>query len=245
MNPKILEIMNRQNQAGFNFIKNFEYHKENPHITIEAYSKIFRKNISTKIKNRKKIYLDTKYWIRLRDIERGTNNNTTDKKIYSLVKKLVQEEKVIFPISSTLYIELLLQEDLETRRKTALLMDELSLGISIDFDYELFTNEFIYLFLKYNHSDLRIPRDEFCWVTIGQIIGQVNLESKELKEPDNLATKKTMLDLTAYLKLTDLLELMPERNDDNYKKDKFNLALELNTNTQSLNKGTNQFKKSS
>lgn len=81
---------------------------------------------STKIKNKKKIYLDTNYWIYLRDqyfIEERSNyaNN---------IISLYDSGKFIFPISDITFLEVLKQTDINTRNNTIELIDKLSDGIT-------------------------------------------------------------------------------------------------------------------
>ncbi|MEI1280239.1 hypothetical protein V6Z05_18045 [Leptospira venezuelensis] len=243
LDPKLLEILNRQKADGFNFHETYQQHLTENHVSLRKYLKNFRMKMSERVKGRKKIYLDTKYWIRLRDVSMGESKSPEDQQIFDLINRLVTNKKIIIPLSSTLYVELFLQKDLSTRKRTAILMDAFSEGIAIDFDYDLYTNEIIYLFTKYSNKEFHIERDNFCWVSIGQIIGQTYLTKSQLDKDQALAFQKTLIDLQSNLKMIDLVDLLENKEPTDYASDKVNLASKLNSDKESLNQSKSNFQK--
>ena len=75
--------------------------------------------------------MDLRFWIFLRDVELGRNDNQELIKLLDRIKFLVDEGLVICPISETVFIELMKQSDHETRLATARLIDRLSLGVTL------------------------------------------------------------------------------------------------------------------
>ncbi|TGM97289.1 hypothetical protein [Leptospira dzoumogneensis] len=242
-NPKLQSILKRIKEDGFDFLSIYQQYLTESQVSIRSFLKSFRLRMSKQVKGKKKIYLDTKYWIRLREVFMGVAHNAEDKQIFEIINRLVNDKKIIIPLSSALYAELFLQKDLSTRKATAKLMDMFSGGIGIDYDYDLFTNEIIYLFTKYTHKELHVERDDFCWVSIGQIIGQSYLSNTILEKNQELAFQKALIDMQSHLKMIDLLDLLEEREHDSYNSDKERLASKLNSDEESLNHSKDDFKK--
>lgn len=92
---------------------------------MEAHSHKFRVEIGNVVMKKYRIYLDTKYWVYMRDAstEKATITQT---EIYRRLKNLVQKEVAICPLSPHIFYELMNIGDEEKRLKMARVMDELS-----------------------------------------------------------------------------------------------------------------------
>lgn len=92
---------------------------------MEAFSQKFRIKIGDMVLKKHRIYLDTKYWIFMRDasLEKATKLQT---KIYEKLRDLVKKEVAICPLSPHIFQELMNIGDKEKRLKVAKVMDELS-----------------------------------------------------------------------------------------------------------------------
>ena len=95
-----------------------------------------------------KIYLDINFWIRLRDQEKDS-----DKALFDVLVKLVEENKCILPISETIFWEMMKQGDVETLKKMARVMSLLSRAISIISEKERQQIDFI----NFIHSKTQKP----------------------------------------------------------------------------------------
>lgn len=80
--------------------------------------------------SRTKIYLDTRYWILLRDAQRGQASLRTHE-LLGRLKGAVADGQVVCPISESIVFELFKQADRQSRRETARLIDDLSLGVAV------------------------------------------------------------------------------------------------------------------
>lgn len=96
----------------------------------------------------KKIYLDINFWIRLRDQE-----TDSDKALFNILERLVEENKCVLPISEILFWEMLKQNDVSLLKKMANVMTRLSKGFSIISDQERQQLEFI----NFIHSKTQEP----------------------------------------------------------------------------------------
>lgn len=83
------------------------------------------------LSTRQKFYLDTRYWLFLRDAAMGRARSPAHFEILAALRTKVQRGEAVCPLSDSILVELLRQEDPVTRRATAQLVDELSLGVSI------------------------------------------------------------------------------------------------------------------
>lgn len=109
----------------------FEKHRAEAHITTDSYVRSRSIALGDAILQRERVYLDLNYWLRLRDVVLGRR---TDPELISLLASLrdsVKEKKRICPISESTFLELLKQQDRQTRLATAELIDELSEGVSL------------------------------------------------------------------------------------------------------------------
>lgn len=107
------------------------------------------------IKHPKKLYLDTKFWIHLRD--RDTSESAS--RLYSAIRKKVKSKELVCPTSPALLRELVLQEDVSTLRQTSKLMDEFSCGISFNTQEAIIGTEIAHLFNKLHGNEVHELED--------------------------------------------------------------------------------------
>ena len=102
----------------------FQHHLISPEISMEEY---FRRKVSLigrGIVARRKLYLDTRYWVFIRDASLGRPKRLEHIEILSLLRQLVSDGLAICPVSDVAFMELSSQSDDETRKETAKLLDE-------------------------------------------------------------------------------------------------------------------------
>lgn len=76
------------------------------------------------------IYLDTKWWIRLREARFSSNPRPDELRILDKLWELVDADVIVCPASGAVIEEVLRQTDMTTRLATASIMDMLSCGIA-------------------------------------------------------------------------------------------------------------------
>lgn len=96
----------------FKYSPEYQKARNLPAFTIEQYIRNCHIGLGNALKNHIKIYLDLKYWIYFRDVELGVSSNNIHKKLYDLLKCLVQNDIVICPASTGIYMELFKQNNL-------------------------------------------------------------------------------------------------------------------------------------
>jgi hypothetical protein len=79
----------------------------------------------------KRIYLDTKYWLFVRDAYTGRPRSDTHRLLYNKLVQLISSGKAACPVTDNALYEVLHQNDFSTRLATARVMDQLSAGIAL------------------------------------------------------------------------------------------------------------------
>jgi hypothetical protein len=108
----------------------YETHKNQNHVSAHKYYRQRNLKFSEALRYRKAIYLDTNFWIVLRDVERGLRTGPTEQEFLKALRKLVAEGKAFCPLSETSIIELSKQLG-ESSVLTGKLVDDLSCGVSL------------------------------------------------------------------------------------------------------------------
>lgn len=124
---------------------------------------------------RVRIYLDTKYWIFMRDVLTG-NADHTKREIYNSLLRLVENDKVICPLSGHIFLELLKRQNLEDRKYSAAVMDNLSRGYSFIWPTEIFGQELISFIRNAQAKRLGLPpfdSSRLVWTRTPFMFGEV------------------------------------------------------------------------
>lgn len=109
----------------------FDYHFQNPDESPVGYEGRKRLELGRELLSVKKIYLDTKFWLFLRDIRTERKVHEQLSLLLELLRTLVKDGLAICPISADTFIEVFKQTDSITRRATVEIIDELSKGIGL------------------------------------------------------------------------------------------------------------------
>lgn len=91
-----------------------------------------------------RMYLDMNYWIYMRQAITG-NGSELQNQIFMLLKSLVQQGRVVCPISPHTWEELMRQSDRETRLATSEVIDELSRDCAFIDPLRIFRQELLHL----------------------------------------------------------------------------------------------------
>src|ERR1700744_5314713 len=122
--------------------KILEQHLSQPDISLAAHKMARRKIIDGQVAGYKKVYLDTLFWINLRDaVGKSPNRKHEYEQLLAVLKNKVKTGKIICPFSSVLFDELLKQGDLKVRRKTFQIADILTRKFALNPLYHLINCE--------------------------------------------------------------------------------------------------------
>lgn len=140
--------------------------------SIDEYMIEHRLSLGKSIQNRKKIYLDTKYWGYLCDVFLGINIDKVFIEIYKVLIQLLNEKKIICPLSYRIYSELHNQKDPKRFTATVKLMETLSENVTIVNENECIDYELLYFLCDTTgNSSLIFTSDIFIWTKIFLLVG--------------------------------------------------------------------------
>lgn len=158
--------------------------------------------IYDKIKTKKVIYLDTKYWILLRDQEKI--KDTTQKQLVERFTELLNSNKCVFPISRTIFWEIMKQTD-NIRKGSFEIIDKFSNGVGIIDDIDRIKIEFYYWIRSLSGADGLIEPQKLIWSNIHLVVGK-----KFYSEKAKLLSKglqKELVNFTAELSISKAFDI--------------------------------------
>jgi hypothetical protein len=190
-------------------IDTFQYHIKNPDVSVDKYIRSKRIELAHEIQLAKKIYLDTNYWILLRDARAGkvTDNNVTQ--LLNVLESLVAKNLAICPISNDTFSEIFKQKDDKTLKASVQIIDDISKGIAILSAKERIDLEvFHFISEKTKGSDSVYTLDELVWTKVAYVMGFSTPVSESLPPDTNCAIQKAFIDQMWIITLSDFLEQM-------------------------------------
>ena len=98
--------------------------------SLDSYIKEKKLSLGTKISSHKKIYLDTKFWVQIRDSRMGRSTNPNITQLAEFLLDAAKTERLICPISADILSEILKQKDPKTLRSSISVVDALSRGVN-------------------------------------------------------------------------------------------------------------------
>jgi len=188
------------------------HHLENREEDVRTYVRRKRVALAHEIKSRKKVYLDTKYWVLLRDVRLGRSKCDAAPELLRRLEVLVEDGAIICPLNADVFFEVLKQKDSSTLTATVHLLDDLSLGVSLipvlqRIDLEVFH------FLDSSRFGPKATYDidELVWTKAAYVLGFVTPDCHTLSQDMNAAVQKAFCDHMWDLGLTDMLDVMGTR----------------------------------
>ena len=158
---------------------------------------------------RRAIYLDTNYWIKLRDANRDKGTATTCY-LLSILRKGVAEGVVFCPISEAVFLELMKQGDPASRLATASLIDELSLGATLALETERITTEIQYFMYWASGRSNPHPIEHWIWRKLGYVLGLVHPNPATRDLASKLVFQGTFFDHMWTISLRDMVTAMDD-----------------------------------
>lgn len=170
-------------------------------------------NLSAELSSTKKIYLDTKFWINLRDYILGRSKIKQIKDIYNLLLDLSRKSIVICPTSQYVFFELIKQSDISTRNATAKLIDEFSKGIVISEEETRIATELKHYFdSKMYYENNVFPLNTLVWTKTVYLFGARDPYFHNLSFRENFEIQKAFIDHLWRFNYQKVLEFLNEKN---------------------------------
>lgn len=191
------------------FFDTFEKHKLEPDKTIGKYIKESRVNLGEEISPLCKIYLDTNFWLELRDVILGTSQNSNFELLYNILHKSIKLGKVICPISSEHLYELFLQTDPKTLYTTVNLIDDFSKGVALLSPEERIQFEIYYFIQRLTLGEQFVYEpDIFIWTKVAYANGTTYPTATPFPKEVELIMQKAFFDNLWAMSLIDIVNTM-------------------------------------
>jgi len=191
------------------FVDTLEKHRKQPHISLMEYTQGLRLQLGKEIKNIKKIYLDTNYWIELCDAALCRSRKDNFINLLELLRKTVKSGKIICPISDENFYEILLQSDPTTLIASIKIIDELSRGVALLSTEERTQFEILYFIRSTTRVKEAVYQpDEFIWSKVSFIYGTQHPYLPHLSSEEQLIMQKAFFDQMWSMSISDMIDVM-------------------------------------
>lgn len=175
------------------------------HISLEGHVRKRILDAGAVVNSSTKIYLDTNFWVWLRRAQAQDDGSSAAHLLAALIAG-ADQGLLICPLSESAFIEVLKQEDADTRRATAVLMDRLSHGYTLLEPQMRMANEVSNFF----HRKAGKPvyhYNELAWCRVSYALGLIH-PSPRVPIPPNvlLAIQKGVFDEMWSKGLVDIID---------------------------------------
>lgn len=206
--------MQNPNMIGENWMAEFDLSAEDlawvnsrwPHHiadgmrSIDEYVRAHCVALAESVTQRRRVYLDTCFWIRLRDVEMKRANSVADSQLLAALRSRVGDGSLVCPVSAATFVELHKQSDNATREAMAALIDELSTGVALQMEQTRMSTELARLLYLRNHRVVE-DRATLAWAPISIVLGEQHPVSEALPPAIQLAVQKSFFDLMSRIPL--------------------------------------------
>jgi hypothetical protein len=182
-----------------------------------------------------RVFLDTKYWIRLRNHLLHRTDDPGARAIYDALSLGAQAGLLVIPVTDSLVVELLRQGDPASRTFTASLVDLLTDGIAlVGYEYRV-ALEFRHWLTK---NDALCP-SELVWTGVMHVLGDMHFRTGFLSDEDENMLAKANHDLGDHVRLRDMVAALPANTASASRM--ASVVAALNTNKNSAHDPTRAF----
>jgi hypothetical protein len=196
-------------------------HAASPGVSVRAYVDSLTAETGASIGGRRKLYLDTRYWIHLRDASMGRATRSEHVEILSLLRSLVSAGSIAVPISDVAWLEISKQTDPATRRVTMTIVEELSMGVALMGEEDRASLELEEFMNHPGLDDVTQRLKDRVWVRAAFALGFAIPAIPEMSSAEQrLAAQKACVDLFWQMPLSELDEVarstspIPDRWDE-------------------------------
>jgi len=188
----------------------FDKHTNEKSVSLDDYVRLKTIELGQALENKKAIYLDQRYWIIIRDVKLGRITDSSSKELFSIIHKLVGDGKAFCPISESVFMELLKQQDLHTRKATAELIDNLSLGVTLAPEKIRVGTELAHFFYSFNAPNHLYPLKILVWSKLSYVLGIVHPSNTSFNFEQELTFQKAFFDFMWNIRLTQLVDTLED-----------------------------------
>lgn len=170
-----------------------EEHLRHPEISINAHIAMRAAELAGALEGKLAIYLDTRFWIMVREVRDGTSQLSKEREIVRSLEKLVDSGRAFCPIGEPTFSELMKQGGDAQRQATAEAIDSLSYGVSILPDTERIVDEAEgFLLRRLRVSPNVEPRR--AWTRLAYVLGEIYPDGTPFPPEMERAIQKAFFD---------------------------------------------------
>lgn len=216
-------------------------HRAHSSISLQEHFSRRVAELASFVLKRRRVYLDTRYWIFLRDAVAGRPQKPTHSELLRILRIGVTSGVFICPLSDSAFFELLRQSDRETRLATVRVIDELSLGVTIQNARDRLRTELLQFLLSVNNArGIPGPPLEHVWLKVGHVLGTAYPIYPGVEATELLAISKAFFDAMWSVTLEEMLTDTPPP-EDSMDSDFHNIAARLTVESTSHASGMKSF----
>lgn len=185
-------------------------HREEPDISLEVHLARRKRELGREVLARTRIYLDTRFWLLLRDVYLGRSDRQAVRDLFDVLLRAVKDGVALCPINEATLFEIGRQEDPETRMATVRLMDALSLGVVIENTHDRIRTEVADFLNRVGavQGDPGPPL-EWVWLKVGHALGTPVVRTEVVDPEQELAVQKGFADALWSITLEEMLTETP------------------------------------
>jgi hypothetical protein len=179
--------------------QSFATHQNQSDVSHSIYRREKHLALQNELQSKTLIYLDTNHWVHLRDVKLNSPNERVGyREILKMLDALIEEKRILCPISYPLFLELMniRQADGATRLATARLMDFYSGGVCILDASELNRMELRRLILRVIVGDKAPDWDEWIWSKCGYLFNEDSFVNEAIPEDVPKEMKNLLLKIS-------------------------------------------------
>jgi hypothetical protein len=190
-------------------------HRRHPDVSLETHVANRMEQVWFHVKERHRVYLDTCFWIWLRDAAMGRPRQAVHAELLDLLRERVRAGEVVCPLSDGSLLEVLRQSDPVTQLATARVMDELSGGVAIqNAEDRLGTEVLHFLDTAVVPGATLTPPTAKVWVNAGHTLGILHPVPTQVEGDERVALAKAFFDLISRMTIEELLTETPMPPDE-------------------------------
>ena len=177
--------------------------------SIHHYLRAKHLELGRAIASRKKIYLDLRYWIIVRDTAAGIRTGASSRKLLYFLRRGVANGTLICPIGTSVFSELMKQRYSEGRRiGTARLVDELSLGVTMVSSPTVTGTEIHSWMLEQAGQTDLYEMQELIWTRMAYVLGEIHPSLPDIDPSVELAIRQGFIEKMWTQSLTDIVQII-------------------------------------
>jgi hypothetical protein len=178
--------------------------------TIDRYTRNKQVELAASIKNKAKVYLDTRFWIIAREVTEGIQTGPAEVELVDVLRQGVGSGALISPISESVFLEVGKQSG-SHRIAMARLIDELSNGVTLISVKERIATEVAHFLHRPLPNVTLYPMSDLVWTKLCYVLGYVHPHSSKLSPADELRLQKAFVDKMWTIPLAEWFEMIGDQ----------------------------------